>query len=61
MNSELFGHIKGACTGAISDQEGAAGFAGGGTLFLDEICEMDLETKEALPCTTTNAPFTVFN
>ena len=48
MESELFGHVKGAFTGASSAREGAAAIADGGTLFLDEICEMDLELQKKL-------------
>lgn len=48
MESEIFGHIKGAFTGAVSDREGAASRANGGTLFLDEICEMDLSLQTKL-------------
>ncbi len=48
MESEIFGHIKGAYTNAISDRDGAASLADGGTLFLDEIGEMPLELQTKL-------------
>lgn len=48
MESEMFGHIKGAFTGAVNDREGAASHAHEGTLFLDEICEMDLDLQTKL-------------
>ncbi len=48
MESELFGHVKGAFTGASTNREGAASIADGGTLFLDEICEMSLELQKKL-------------
>lgn len=48
MESEIFGHVKGAFTGATSDRKGAASMAHGGTLFLDELCEMELEMQKKL-------------
>lgn len=48
MESEIFGHQKGAFTGATSDRQGAASEADGGTLFLDEIGEMDLSLQTKL-------------
>jgi len=48
MESEIFGHIKGAFTGATTDRRGAAMQANGGTLFLDELCEMDLDLQKKL-------------
>jgi DNA-binding NtrC family response regulator len=48
LESEVFGHLKGAFTGALSDKPGAAAVADGGTLFLDEICEMDLSLQTKL-------------
>jgi DNA-binding NtrC family response regulator len=48
LESEVFGHLKGAFTGALSDKPGAAAVANGGTLFLDEVCEMDLSLQTKL-------------
>jgi DNA-binding NtrC family response regulator len=48
MESEIFGHVKGAFTGAVAQHEGAAKRADQGTLFLDEICEMDLDLQSKL-------------
>jgi len=48
MESEIFGHVKGAFTGAINNRKGAAELADKGTLFLDELCEMDLSLQSKL-------------
>jgi DNA-binding NtrC family response regulator len=48
VESEIFGHVRGAFTGATQDRTGAASLADGGTLFLDEICEMDLNLQAKL-------------
>ena len=48
LESELFGHVKGAFTGATEDRKGRFEIADGGTLFLDEISEIDLATQVKL-------------
>ena len=48
MESEIFGHVKGAFTGALADREGAAQKAHEGTLFLDEICELNIDLQAKL-------------
>lgn len=48
IDSELFGHEKGAFTGAISDRKGYFAEADGGTIFLDEVGELPLSTQARL-------------
>ncbi len=48
IDSELFGHEKGAFTGSVGEREGYFGAANGGTLFLDEVGELPLSTQARL-------------
>lgn len=48
IDSELFGHEKGAFTGAISDRKGYFEEANGGTIFLDEVAELPITTQARL-------------
>jgi DNA-binding NtrC family response regulator len=48
LSSELFGHVKGAFSGAVGDRPGKFEAADGGTLFLDEIGELDLDLQAKL-------------
>ncbi len=48
LESELFGHVKGAFTGAVADRPGRFELAGKGTLFLDEIAEIPLDLQAKL-------------
>ncbi len=48
LESEMFGHVKGAFTGATRDKQGLMEVASGGTLFLDELTEMSMQTQAKL-------------
>jgi len=57
INSELFGHEKGAFTGATSDRKGYFETVNGGTIFLDEIGEMPMDTMSYLLRVLENGEF----
>jgi NtrC-family two-component system response regulator AlgB len=48
LDSDLFGHVRGAFTGAVADKEGKVAAAAGGTLFLDEIGDLPLSVQPKL-------------
>jgi len=48
LESELFGHVKGAFTGAVKDKEGIFEMANHGSLFLDEVASLDMTTQAKL-------------
>lgn len=57
IDSELFGHVKGAFTGAVSERKGYFSEANGGTIFLDEVAELPLPTQARLLRVLENGEF----
>ena len=57
IDSELFGHVKGAFTGAVNERKGYFSEADGGTLFLDEVAELPLSTQARLLRVLENGEF----
>lgn len=57
IDSELFGHIKGAFTGAVNERKGYFSEANGGTIFLDEVAELPLPTQARLLRVLENGEF----
>ncbi|MBO7230137.1 MAG: sigma-54-dependent Fis family transcriptional regulator [Bacteroidaceae bacterium] len=57
IDSELFGHVKGAFTGAVNERKGYFSEANGGTIFLDEVAELPMSTQARLLRVLENGEF----
>ena len=57
IDSELFGHVKGAFTGAVNERKGYFSEADGGTIFLDEVAELPISTQARLLRVLENGEF----